>query len=80
MTPDEIKNALKKNKTTQKAIANKLGVTQMALSYAVNKKMVSDRVMDAVARAVGKDKAEVFPEYYFGPKHRSTSKVASKAA
>jgi lambda repressor-like predicted transcriptional regulator len=79
MTPDEIKKAIRKN-TTQKAIANKLGVTEMALSSAVNKKMVSDRIMDAVARAIGKDKAEVFPEYYFGPKHRSTSKVASRAA
>lgn len=79
MTPDEIKKAIRKN-TTQKAIANKLGLTEMGVSCVVNKKSVSDRVMDAVARAIGKDKAEVFPEYYFGPKHRSTSKVASKAA
>jgi len=79
MTPDEIKKAIRKN-TTQKAIANKLGLTEMGVSCVVNKKSVSDRVMKAVARAIGKDKAEVFPEYYFGPKHRSTSKVASRAA
>ncbi|MDY6971079.1 MAG: helix-turn-helix transcriptional regulator [Thermodesulfobacteriota bacterium] len=80
MTPDEIKDALKKNKTTQKVIAQKLGKSEMLISLVVNKKTTSDEAMREVARVIGKDKVEVFPEYYFGPKHRSTSKVASCAA
>ncbi|MDY6789712.1 MAG: hypothetical protein SWH54_00405 [Thermodesulfobacteriota bacterium] len=80
MTPDEIKNDLKINKITQKAIAQKLGKSEMLISLVVNKKATSDEAMREVARSIGKDKTEVFPEYYLGPKHRSTSKVASKAA
>jgi len=36
MTPDEIKKAIKENDTTQKAIAEKLGVAEMSVSYIVN--------------------------------------------
>ena len=74
MTPDEIKKAIRKN-TTQIAIAQEEGVSGMSISRVVNKKDISDRLMTAVAKAIGKDKTEVFPEYYYGPKHRRTSKV-----
>ena len=80
MTPDEIKKALKKNKTTQKAIAENLGKSEMLVSLVVNKKTNADPTMRAIANAIGKDKTEVFPEYYFGPKLRVTSKVTGVAA
>ena len=77
MTPDEIKKAIKENDTTQKAIAEKLGVAEMSVSYIVNKKIISNRIMKEVARTIGKDPCKVFPEYYLdGPKHpRRTSNV-----
>ena len=75
MTPQEIQKALRKNKTTQKAIALKLGVSEMSVSKAVNRSIVSDRIMAAVAKAIGKPKTEVFSDYYFGPKLRRTSKA-----
>jgi transcriptional regulator with XRE-family HTH domain len=81
MTPDEIKKAIKKNNTTQKAIAEKLGVAEMSVSYIVNKKIISNRIMQEVARTIGKDPCKVFPEYYLaGPKHpRRTSNVNAAA-
>jgi len=80
MSPDEIKNALKRHDTTQKAIAVQLGVSEMAVSHIVNKKQISNRIMQEVALVIGADPCQVFPEYYLhGPKHpRSTSNVKSK--
>jgi transcriptional regulator with XRE-family HTH domain len=77
MTPDEIKKAIKKKNTTQKAIAEKLGVSEMAVSHIVNKNQISNRIMQEVARVIGKDPCKIFPEYYLeGPKYpRSTSNV-----
>lgn len=80
MTPNEIKKAIKK-KTTQKAIAEKLGVSEMSVSYIINKKLISNRIMQEIARTIGKDPCEVFPEYYLdGPKYpRRTSNVKAVA-
>ena len=75
MTPLEIKQELKLHGTTQRAIAEQLGVAQMCVSRVIHKGQISDRIMRAVAEAIGRDRTEVFPEYYFGPKRRSTSKV-----
>ena len=80
MIPDEIKKALKEHKTTQRAIAKKLNVSDMSVSRVIYRGSVSDRIMSVIAEAIGKKKTEVFPDYYFGPKLRSTSKVVSKAA
>ena len=81
MTPDEIKKAIKNKNTTQKAIAEKLGVAEMSVSYIVNKKIISNRIMQEVAFTIGKDPCKVFPEYYLsGPKHpRRTSNVKTAA-
>ena len=75
MTPQEIQKALRKNKTTQKAIAKNLGVSEMSVSKTIHRLIVSDRIMRAVALGVGKPKTKVFPDYYLGPKLRSTSKA-----
>ena len=76
MISAEIQFELKKLKTTQKEIAKELGVSEIVVSKVINKQMISDRVMQAVARAIKTDHRAVFPEYYFGPKRRVTSKVA----
>jgi transcriptional regulator with XRE-family HTH domain len=78
VTPLERQFELKKKGITQKAIAEELGVAQMIVSKVINGQMVSDRVMRAVAAAMHLDHRYVFAEYYFGPKRRATSKVASQ--
>ena len=78
MTPQAIQKALREKKTTQKEIAGKLGVSEMSVSKVIHGAFVSDRIMAAVARAVGKSKTQVFPDYYFGPKLRRTSKAIGR--
>jgi len=65
MHPVDIQARLKKRGITQKKIALDLGVSEMAVSKAINKTTVSKRIMSAVAKAIDKDPREVFPEYYF---------------
>lgn len=65
MEPLEIQFSLKKKGITQKQLADDLGVSEMAISLAVRKRMVSDRIMKAIAEAVNEDHRYVFPEYYF---------------
>ena len=81
MTPTEIQNALKENHTTQKAIAAELDppVAEMTVSKVIHRTIVSDRIMRAIAKRIGKKHTEVFPEYYLQPPKRSTSKVAKAA-
>jgi len=74
MHPADIQARLKKRGITQKEIAQELGVTEMAVSKVINKSSVSDRIMKAVARAIGEDYRAVFPEYYFGKgRHRKAA-------
>lgn len=75
MNPQEIKQALKERKTSQKAIARRLQVSEMSVSKAIHRAIVSDRIFSAVARALGRHKTAVFPDYYLGPRKRSTSKA-----
>ena len=75
MTPLEIQYELKKKEVLQKEIARELNVSEMTVSLVIKKQRVSDRVMKAVAEAIKRDHRAVFPEYYFGPKRRTTSKV-----
>jgi len=75
MTPDEIKDALKKHKTTQKAIAEKLGRSEMSVSSVIRRERVSDYIMRGVSKAISKKHTIVFPEYYLQPPKRSTSKT-----
>lgn len=65
MHPAEIQMHLKKREITQKMIAAELGVSEFHVSEVVHKKRNSDRVMQAVSKAIGKNPHEVFPEYYF---------------
>lgn len=80
MTPQEIQTALRKKKSTQRAIAGQLGVSEMSVSRVIHRLSTSDRIMRAVAQAIGKPKTDVFPDYYLGPKLRSTSKALGRRA
>lgn len=75
MTPKQIQDTLKKKKITQKMIAVRADKSEMSVSKVCRKLMISDRIMAEVAKAIGKPKEKVFPEYYYGPRLRSTSKA-----
>jgi transcriptional regulator with XRE-family HTH domain len=77
MHPADIQAALKKNKITQKEIAEALDVSEMAVSLVINKIMVSDRIMKAISEKVQKDPFMVFHEYYLRVAKRSASKKAA---
>lgn len=76
MTPNRIQYELKERGVTQRAIALKLGVSEMTVSDVVRKKSISDHVMRAIADAIGRPVQAIFPEYYNHPPKRRTSKVA----
>lgn len=75
MTPSEIQKQLKDHEITQKALAQKIGASQMSISVVVNGQRVSNRIMRAVADAINQDVRKVFPWYYNKPPKRRTSKV-----
>lgn len=77
MTPNRIQFELKERGVTQKAIAQKLGISEMVVSKVINKLIVSDRVMRAVGDEIGVDHKKIFAEYYFQPPKRSTSKAVA---
>ena len=66
MTPEEIKAqfALRRKTMTMTSLANKLGVTQTAVSLVIDKKAISHRIMHAVADAIEQPVEDVFPEYF----------------
>ena len=70
MEPIDIQYQLKKRGIMQMDIARELGVSNTIVSYVINKKMVSDRIMRAVAKAIGCNHREVFPEHYLEPKRK----------
>jgi len=75
MIPLDIQYELKKRGIMQKDIAQDLGLSENTVSKVINKIIISDRIMRAVAQAIERDHHEVFPEYYNAPPKRSTSKV-----
>ena len=79
MTPSEIQKRLTDAKTTQRAVAQKVGVTPVSVSEVVNGKQVSDRIMRAVADAIGEDFRLVFADYYLRPPKRKTSKACPQS-
>lgn len=67
MTPDEIRiEFIKQRKKTNMAeIGRQLGVSQPAVQRVVDRNSVSERIMAAVAKAIGYPKEQVFPEHQF---------------
>lgn len=68
MEPIDIQYELKKRGIMQKDVARALGVSDNVISRVINKQIVSDRIMRAVAKAIGRNHRKVFPEYYAPPK------------
>lgn len=69
MTPEEIRLELfkrRKKGVNMAAIGRSLDppVTKVAVLYVIDRRSKSQRIMDAVAEAIGKTTEEVFPEYY----------------
>jgi len=64
MSPNEIKADLIRHGTSMRAQAKRLGVSTNAVFLVVHRRMVSRRIMEAVAQAIGKKTPEVFPEYF----------------
>ncbi len=60
MTPLEIKIELMKAGVSLRSIARQLEVSPTAVSLVVNRRMVSNRIMEAVAKAIGSEKKTVF--------------------
>lgn len=77
MEAADIQCALKKKKITQKALAEQIGVSPITVSNVIIGDRISDRVMRAVAVAIGEDYRKVFDWYYLQPPKRRTSKTAS---
>lgn len=68
MHPADRQSALKKAGVKQKDIAKELGIGEMPVSHEINGVPISERIREAIARKIGKDKQEVFPQYYSGNK------------
>lgn len=49
---------------SQKCIAEQENVSEMFVSQVIRGKSVSRRIMTAIAKAIGKDIREVFPDYF----------------
>ena len=68
MTPDDIRLELflRRKKTNMSRIARSLDppVTRQAISGVIDKNIISNRIMAAVAVAIERDKKYVFPEYF----------------
>lgn len=67
---DDIQYLLKKKKLTQKDLAAKFGVTEMAISKVINFKMTSERLMKAISRELGVPYKTLFARYYQWAKRR----------
>ena len=76
MTPSEIQKQLKDHNLSQRAVAQRVGVSEVSVSDVVNGRRISDRIMRSIAEALGKDVRLVFPEYYLSPPKRKNSKVS----
>ena len=73
MTPFEIKVALMRKGVSMRSIATRLGVSPNAVSLVVHRRMVSGRIIDELASALGVEAAALFPER-FSEESRSSRK------
>ena len=68
-TSTDIQYLLKRNGITQKALAEKLGVAEMTISRVIKaadgeRRLISDRLMRAIAREIGIKPEVAFAAYY----------------
>lgn len=67
MTPLEIRNAIQKAGLNQMAIARELKIDPSGVSRVIDRKAISRRVHEAIAEAIGIDKARIWPDLYLIP-------------
>lgn len=75
-TPAKIQYLLKERGITQKQIAAEEGVSEMSISDVINGKLVSRRLMRAIAQRIGADHRAVFSWYFGQKRHRRPRRVA----
>lgn len=84
MTPNEIKAALRLNDVNQADIARVCGVSRGHVYRVIEGTTVSHPVQKAVAAAIGREPAQVFPDRYArqpsAAKQRSLARIAAAAA
>ena len=66
MTPDKIRLELfkRRKKVRMATIARDLGCSHQAIGNVIDRKIVSIRIMEAVAKAIDRPKENVFPEHF----------------
>ncbi len=62
--PYDIQAMLKRKGITQKELARQIGVSEMVVSKAIHFSLVSERVFQGIADALGMDRRQVFGWYY----------------
>ncbi len=72
----EIREAIKEAGLSQTAIAKEINRSEPAVSLCINKKMVSNFIMTAVANSIGCRVEDVFSEYFSGHRYGRTSQAA----
>ena len=77
MHPADIKCLLEKRGITQQQIADELGICSINISRVIYGLANSERVRQAVCRAIERDPKEVFAEYYNRPPFRRHGKAPS---
>jgi lambda repressor-like predicted transcriptional regulator len=75
-TPLDIQYHLKKRGVTQKQLARELAVSDMAISYVIHGKLVSRRIMIAIADTIEMPPEDVFHWYFIQGKSPCPSKAA----
>lgn len=73
MNPHDIKALLGKQGIRQIQIAEALKVSPTMVTAVIFRKSKSRRVATAISRAVGKPKAELWPELYGPKQHRRSA-------
>ena len=76
MEPLDIQYFLRKKGISQADLARKLGVSPMAISMVIHKRMISDRIMKEISEIIGKDHRYVFGEYYYDKKRQHDQEAA----
>lgn len=66
MSPEEIRTEFhrKRKECSMASIGRSVGVSRVAVHRVIDRHFVSDKIMRAIADALGKNVSYVFPEYY----------------
>lgn len=60
----EIRAELLRRGLSLRSISRRVGVSGNAVLLVVHRKLISRRIMEAIAAAIERNKEDVFPEYY----------------